>query len=73
MAEIQIVPLLVGLFWEVEHSAIYKPNPNMHGVARKESVIQRRNEVLAALSAFESEFEKALLEGQESSASDSSS
>jgi ppGpp synthetase/RelA/SpoT-type nucleotidyltranferase len=72
-AEIQIVPLLVGLFWEVEHSAMYKPNPNVHGAVRRESVIQRRNDVLAALSAFESEFEKAILEGQESSASDMSS
>jgi len=23
--EIQIVSMLIGLFWEVEHSAIYKP------------------------------------------------
>jgi len=57
---VQLVSLLVGLFWEVEHSAIYKPNPNLHGVARSEAVIQRRNEVFAALRAFEVEFETAM-------------
>lgn len=25
--ELQVVPMLIGLFWEVEHSAIYKPSP----------------------------------------------
>lgn len=59
-AEVQIVPLLIGLFWEVEHSAIYKPTPNLRGVVRAESVIERRNEVFAALRAFESEFEAAI-------------
>ena len=46
-AEVQIVGLLIGLFWEVEHSAIYKPNPNLHGAVRS-NVIQRRDEVLQA-------------------------
>jgi hypothetical protein len=59
-AEVQIVGLLIGLFWEVEHSAIYKPNPNLHGVVRSKSVIQRRDEVLSALQAFEGAFEKAI-------------
>lgn len=59
-AEVQIVPLLIGLFWEVEHSAIYKPNPNLRGVTRSEAIMQRRNEVLIALRAFEAEFESAL-------------
>jgi len=65
-AEVQIVPLLVGLFWEVEHSAIYKPNPNLRGVVRSETVIQRRNEVFGALRAFEAEFEMAILDASES-------
>src|ERR1044071_147770 len=55
-AEVQIVPLLVGLFWDVEHSAIYKPTPNLRGVVRSEAVLQRRNDVLVALRLFESEF-----------------
>jgi ppGpp synthetase/RelA/SpoT-type nucleotidyltranferase len=59
-AEIQIVGLLIGSFWEVEHSAIYKPNPNLRGVVESETVIQRRNDVLAALRAFELAFEEAV-------------
>jgi ppGpp synthetase/RelA/SpoT-type nucleotidyltranferase len=59
-AEIQIVGLLIGLFWEVEHSAIYKPNPNLRGVARSSTVIQRRDEVLSALQRFEAAFEEAI-------------
>jgi hypothetical protein len=59
-AEVQIVGLLIGLFWEVEHSAIYKPNPNLHGVVRSNSVIQRRDEVLGALQAFEAAFDEAI-------------
>jgi ppGpp synthetase/RelA/SpoT-type nucleotidyltranferase len=31
--EYQIVSMLTGLFWEVEHSAIYKPAPLLKGVA----------------------------------------
>lgn len=59
-AEVQIVSLLIGLFWEVEHSAIYKPNPNLHGVVRSSSVIQRRDDVLGALQAFEAAFDEAI-------------
>jgi ppGpp synthetase/RelA/SpoT-type nucleotidyltranferase len=58
-AEVQIVGLLIGLFWEVEHSAIYKPNPNLHGAVRS-NVIQRRDDVLSALQAFEAAFEEAI-------------
>jgi ppGpp synthetase/RelA/SpoT-type nucleotidyltranferase len=59
-AEVQIVSLLIGLFWEVEHAAIYKPNPNLHGVVRSTAVIQRRDEVLSALERFGSAFEEAI-------------
>lgn len=31
-AELQIVPMLIGLFWEVEHSAMYKPTPRLKSV-----------------------------------------
>lgn len=30
--ELQIVPMLIGLFWEVEHSAIYKSSPHLKSV-----------------------------------------
>jgi hypothetical protein len=32
--EFQIVSMLVGLFWDVEHSTLYKPTPELRGVAR---------------------------------------
>ena len=27
--EVQIVPMLIGLFWQVEHSTLYKPSPRI--------------------------------------------
>jgi len=60
-SEVQVVPLLVGLFWEVEHAAIYKPSPKLRQrVIGSAAVLERRNDVLAALRAFESEFERAI-------------
>lgn len=57
-AEIQIVPLLVGLFWEVEHAAIYKPSPILRGLARSDAMLTRSAAVHAALREFEEEFER---------------
>lgn len=34
LGEYQIVSMLTGLFWEIEHSAIYKPSPQLRGVTR---------------------------------------
>lgn len=55
--EYQIVPMLTGLFWEVEHSAIYKPAPRLKGVVKSLAMQQRTNAVLEALKAFEDQFE----------------
>lgn len=55
-AELQIVPMLTVLFWEVEHSVIYKPTPRLRGVARSLDMQQRTMDVLNALRAFEEEF-----------------
>ena len=55
-AEFQIVPMLTALFWEVEHSTIYKPSPRLKGVARSLEMQQRTREVLKGLKAFEEEF-----------------
>ncbi|HXA08018.1 MAG TPA: hypothetical protein VNY30_24390 [Bryobacteraceae bacterium] len=55
--EFQVVPMLTALFWEVEHTAIYKPSPILKGVARSLEMQQRTTEVLKALQAFEEEFE----------------
>ncbi len=58
--EYQIVSTLIGLFWEVEHSAIYKPAPHLKGVAQHIAMQERTKGVLEALKAFEDEFEARL-------------
>jgi hypothetical protein len=57
-AELQIAPMLVGLFWEVEHSAIYKPSPQLKGVLDSLEMKQPVENVYKALKAFEEEFER---------------
>jgi ppGpp synthetase/RelA/SpoT-type nucleotidyltranferase len=44
--EYQIMSMLTGLFWEVEHSAMYKPYPNLKGVARSLAMQERYKDVL---------------------------
>jgi len=56
--EFQVVSMLVGLFWDVEHSTLYKPTPELRGVARSLAMQQRNQEVLRSLAAFEEEFER---------------
>jgi len=56
--EFQIVPMLTGLFWEVEHDAIYKPSPRLKGVSESLEMKQCSKDVLKALKAFEEEFER---------------
>ena len=56
--EVQIAPRLVGMFWEVEHSAIYKPSPELEGVVKTVEMKKLKGEVLAALKAFDNEFER---------------
>ncbi|MFH0810169.1 MAG: hypothetical protein V2A77_06835 [Pseudomonadota bacterium] len=58
--EFQIVSMLTGLFWQVEHSAIYKPDPRLRGVVHSLAMRQRTSEVLDSLRAFEEEFETLL-------------
>jgi ppGpp synthetase/RelA/SpoT-type nucleotidyltranferase len=59
--EYQIVSMLTGLFWEVEHSAIYKPAPRVRKVVRTLAMEQRSKGVSDALRAFEDEFESLIL------------
>jgi ppGpp synthetase/RelA/SpoT-type nucleotidyltranferase len=66
-AEYQVVPMLLGLFWEVEHSAIYKPSPSLLGIARSKEMEALRKGVEDALSEFESGFESLVIEGAFSS------
>lgn len=55
--ELQVVPMLIGLFWQVEHSAIYKPSPELRGALASLEMQQRTNDVYKALISFEIEFE----------------
>lgn len=57
-AELQIVPMLIGLFWEVEHSAVYKPSPILKSALASLEMEQRTKDVLKALKLFEAEFER---------------
>jgi hypothetical protein len=61
--EYQIVPMLMGLFWDVEHSAIYKPSPELRGIARSLEMREPIADVLKALRQFEEEFEKLVQTG----------
>ncbi|MCG8553798.1 MAG: hypothetical protein MJD61_00695 [Proteobacteria bacterium] len=56
ICEYQVVPMLVGLFWEVEHAAIYKPDQRLVGVTREPKMREKTQAVLAALTEFEVEF-----------------
>jgi len=58
IGEYQIVSMLTGLFWEVEHSAIYKPSPQLRGVARSLEMKGPIFNVLEGLRRFEEEFER---------------
>lgn len=64
-AELQIVSSLIGSFWEVEHSALYKTSPNLQGVMGSRSMKERQRAVLAALREFEVEFERLIHEATE--------
>jgi hypothetical protein len=55
--EYQVVSMLTGLFWEVEHSAIYKPDARLSGIADHRGMRERTRDVVVALKAFEEQFE----------------
>jgi hypothetical protein len=63
--EYQIVPMLTGLCWEVEHSAIYKPAPRLRGVTQSPEMRKPVAEVLRALRGFEATFERLVEETSE--------
>lgn len=56
--EYQIVPMLIGLFWDVEHDAIYKVEPSLAHVRDDPMMQDRVNEVYDVLQTFEDEFER---------------
>lgn len=64
-AEVQLVSSLIGSFWEVEHSALYKASPKLQGVLGSPRMRERQTAVLSALRDFESEFERLISEAAE--------
>ena len=60
MGEFQVVPTLIGLYWEVEHSVIYKAAPEFKYVARHPDMQGRDQDVIRALRSFEETLENVL-------------
>jgi len=56
--EYQVVPMLVGLFWEVEHSAMYKPDPSLKGIGTSTEMKKLKGNVEDALMRFEAGVER---------------
>lgn len=59
--EFQVVSMLTGLFWEVEHASIYKPNPELRGAERNSELQELTGKVYEALANFEQGFERAVM------------
>jgi hypothetical protein len=57
-AEYQIVSMSIGLFWDVEHAAIYKPAPELRGAMRELGMREHSADVIRALRSFESAFQE---------------
>lgn len=60
--EYQIVPMLIGLFWEVEHFAYYKPNPDLKGIKDALQMESAYQEVLKSLNKFDEIFINIILD-----------
>ncbi len=57
-SEYQIVPMLIGLFWVVEHSTTYKPKPEYRGIAKAPEMEIVKNKVYLALKDYGDKFEQ---------------
>jgi len=60
--EIQLVPMLTGMFWEVEHSALYKPHPKYKNVKEDLKLKRLYTEILNKFAEFEKTFEEVVSE-----------
>lgn len=60
-AELQVVSMLTGLFWSVEHDAFYKPlDPTLQGAVNKPTVREKAEAVYDAFEALEETLEREL-------------
>jgi ppGpp synthetase/RelA/SpoT-type nucleotidyltranferase len=55
-AEIQLMSMLVGMYWEVEHGTLYKPGDKLKGLEASLKMHAFSTEVLRAMQAFEDQF-----------------
>jgi ppGpp synthetase/RelA/SpoT-type nucleotidyltranferase len=65
-AELQVVPMLTGLFWQIEHDAFYKPrDPVLRGAANKPVIRERTERVYDAFDELEDVLERELQKNAE--------
>lgn len=62
-AEYQIVPMLVGAFWDIEHSLYYKPHPQYKNIKDSLFLKDSYNNAIKALYEFEKKFEDEIRTG----------
>jgi hypothetical protein len=69
LAELQVVPMLTGLFWQIEHDALYKPrDPVLRGAAKKPVIRERTERVYDAFDELEEVLERELQRNAEQDA-----
>lgn len=56
-AELQLMSMLVGMYWEVEHGALYKPGDRLRNLEVSVRMQERSADVIRAMQAFEEQFE----------------
>lgn len=67
IAEYQIVPLMIGLFWEVEHFAFYKPHQNYKGIINRTEMEECTQAIYKQFEVFEKTFAKIIHQSQSDS------
>lgn len=55
--EYQIMPMLIGLFWQIEHAVLYKPSTSLKGIERDFGISEKKEDIFEAFDEFEKVFE----------------
>ncbi len=55
--EYQITPMLIGLFWQVEHAVLYKPSSVLKGIEDDFLIRAKREAIYTAFDEFEKRFD----------------
>jgi len=56
--EIQLMSMLIGMFWEIEHGVLYKPGDRLRDMEVALKMQEQNADVIRALYAFESHFDE---------------